>query len=52
MSRNPSPHNFIITAQVREAGCIIRRVEYMADHDNGFQVIIVVVNTIIIVIPL
>lgn len=25
--------------QVREAGCIIRRVEYQADNERGFQVI-------------
>ena len=34
---------------MREAGCIIRRVEYMADHDNGFQVIIIIVVNIIII---
>ena len=34
---------------MREAGCVIRRVEYMADHDNGFQVT-VVINIVIIII--
>ena len=37
---------------MREAGCVIRRVEYMADHDNGFQVTVVIniINIIIIII--
>ena len=39
----------MIRTQVREAGCVIRRVEYMADHDNGFQVT-VVINIVIIII--
>ena len=39
----------MIRTQVREAGCVIRRVEYMADHDNGFQVT-VVINIIITII--
>ena len=34
---------------MREAGCVIRRVEYMADHDNGFQVTVVIIIIIIII---
>ena len=39
----------MIRNQVREAGCVIRRVEYMADHDNGFQVTVVIIIIIIII---
>ena len=37
---------------MREAGCVIRRVEYMADHDNGFQVTVVIIIIIIIMVTI